>query len=156
MLDPNDKLDLKDTPFILKQDTLAVASDALKRVLPERVKIKVTGGKPGTINIRDGMWRGAFLKVRNNDGRMHLVDVVYTVPGILSNLLIFILAMAVSSVLMTVLITIIVGEFVGPVFAFGGIVGFGILSLVKAFVFIPQIKSSWSPELNRAIETLRA
>ena len=154
-------LDLSKGPYALKARSVPDLLVSLKTILPPHMTMAVKqvalkkGGKTPSIQIQDGLWRGASLIILGTNQQLKLGAIIYKVPTFAAKAIVLIGTCAAFSVIFTLFASAMLGRF-ALVGMGGGFVG-AIVSLNVENMIARKLRDSpWSAELNRAIEEANA
>jgi hypothetical protein len=145
-------IDLPGGRFVFPDKSLAAIGARLKAELPSHVEVNVKNEKPPNIRLRDGLWRGASLIIDDTGQQMKLAGIIYHIPSVLADVIIFTASVVIFSILVMIICTAFIGEFVPVLFGVGGAAGFGGYMIVKS-IFLAMMRNSWSAEVHQAIGT---
>ncbi len=148
-------IDLSGDPFVFQDKSPSVIRTRLESSLPGHVTVTIKDKKPPEIRIRDGLWRGASLKIASADEQLVLSNIVHSIPSFIGKLITFAVSVAFFSIILMIVLYAATGEFIPAIGGVGGLAGVG-LYLVFDGILTILIRRSWSAELDPVIEKLRA
>lgn len=148
-------IDLSKGAILFQQKATDELRDQLAKELPGHVEVIVKDSKPPQIRIRDGLWRGVSLLIDNSAQQLQLVGYMFRIPSFLAMVIIFVLSVAIFSIILTVVVSAVVGEFMPIMGGIGGLAGVAMYSIVEKII-VANVRRSWSPELKQVIEKLKA
>jgi len=136
--------------LVFQGKSLAAIGACFKTHLPPQAEMTFSDKKPLNIQVRDGLWHGAFLFFDDAGQQMNLTRIVYFIPSFFAKMIIFAISIVVFSIIVTVICTTLVGEFVPVFFGVGGAAGVGGYAIIKVII-LAMIRGSWEGELHQAL-----
>ncbi len=147
-------LDLQTDPFIFRSHSMREIRSELMQALPNAVVVCKEGKKPG-IEIRNGIWRGARLGIREDLQTIQLTQIDLKLSNLFRSVIVIFSITIVLSVIATIYLSVALGkvtwEFVGL-----GAIPAVILGTSVENIIVRRVNKTWSVELGQILERLKA